>query len=433
MIVIMEKILILILFIITYIGIILFQKYKLSIIGISALVMTSICLGFKSFTLGELFSSLDYNILLMLIGIMIISDLFSDSNMPNKLADKMISKMPNTLGAIVFLVALSGIISAFMDNVATVLMLAPIGLMVAKKTNTSPIPIIIGIAISSNLQGAATLIGDTTSIMLSSTANMSFFDFFFINGRFSIFWAVELGALFTLPIIAFLFRKNNNKLEYQIEDIKIKSIVPSLLLILVTVCLICTSFIENKFFLLNGLICLGIGIMGLIYDRYKFNHKPLDIIKRGVDFETIGFLFFLFIIIKCVESVGIINNIGNIFTKVGDKNIFLLFTLIVFGSMIISAFIDNIPYVATMLPIITILNSNLPSISPYLLYFGLLIGATLGGNLTPIGASANVVGVGILKKEGYEVKNKDFFKIGIPFTLTSIIVGYLFVWLIWGI
>lgn len=111
---------------------------------------------------------------------------------------------------------------------------------------------------------------------------------------------------------------------------------------------------------------------------------------------------------------------------------FLIYTVIIWASVLISAFIDNIPYVATMLPVVQGLSLKL-GIDPTPLYFGLLSGATLGGNLTPIGASANITGIGILRKEGYEVKNSDFFKIGIPFTLAAIIPAYIYIWLIYGV
>ena len=125
------------------------------------------------------------------------------------LAEKLMSKMPNSLVALVLLSVLSGVISAFMDNVATVLMLAPIGFAVAKKIGVSPIPVLISISVSSNLQGAATLVGDTTSVMLGGFAGMGFFEFFFLDGKFSIFWAVEIGMLLTIPVLIFIFRKKN--------------------------------------------------------------------------------------------------------------------------------------------------------------------------------------------------------------------------------
>ena len=163
----------------------------------------------------------------------------------------------------------------------------------------------------------------------------------------------------------------------------------------------------------------------------KNKQNVFKTLKSSVDFETILFLISLFMIIACVDAVGIIDDIGNFFLGIGNKNVFLLYTLIVFGSVLISAFIDNIPYVATMLPVIAGLGltGNLQT----LLCFGLLCGATLGGNITPVGASANVVAIGMLGKEGYKVKSSDFFKIGIPFTMVAVLGGYLLLWLVWGI
>ena len=123
--------------------------------------------------------------------------------------------------------------------------------------------------------------------------------------------------------------------------------------------------------------------------------------------------------------------IAGIIADAGNGNIFMLYTVIVFGSVAISAFIDNIPYVATMLPVLGSLSAAM-SANPLLLYFGLLVGATLGGNLTPIGASANIAGVGMLRKEGYEVSFGDFMKIGVPFTLTAVVMGYLFIWFVYA-
>ena len=105
--------------------------------------------------------------------------------------------------------------------------------------------------------------------------------------------------------------------------------------------------------------------------------------------------------------------------------------MIVWGSVLISAFVDNIPYVATMLPVLSAVTAQM-GIEPFLLYFGLLSGATLGGNLTPVGASANITATGLLRKEGCRVQFKDFARIGIPFTLSAVLAGYLFLWFVWG-
>ncbi|MBQ7676718.1 MAG: TRAP transporter large permease subunit, partial [Lachnospiraceae bacterium] len=151
---------------------------------------------------------------------------------------------------------------------------------------------------------------------------------------------------------------------------------------------------------------------------------------KSVDLETLLLLTALFIVIGGVTEVGIIDEFASLIVSVGGNNIFLLYTIIVWGSVAISAFVDNIPYVATMLPVLSGVTTQL-GIEPYLLYFGLLCGATLGGNLTPIGASANITAMGMLRKEGHDAGFKDFFRIGIPFTLAAVMAGYLFLWFVW--
>ena len=427
------KLFVLIVFILVYVLILAFPKYKVFSASGAALLSAGgvLIAGVSTFIVA--LSSINYNVILMLLGIMITVGLFSESGMPNRLADKLMSKIPNALSAVIIICILSGLISALIDNVATVLMLAPIGMALAKKAEISPVPVIIGIAVSSNLQGAATLVGDTTSIMLGDYAGMSFMEFFFLDGKISIFWAVELGMLLTIPVLYFIFRKENKRISITSEYIPVTSYVPTILLLLNIVLLIATSFIDKKPDITNGIICMVIGIIGFVFYTVKFKTKVVETAKKLIDYETILFLLSLFVLIFAVEQVGIIADISKFFAKIGSSNVFLLYTLIVVGSVFISAFIDNIPYVATMLPVISSLCVSLPGVSPYLLYFGLLIGATLGGNITPVGASANVVGIGILRKEGYNVTNKDFFKIGIPFTLVAVLGGYVLTYLVWGL
>ena len=147
---------------------------------------------------------------------------------------------------------------------------------------------------------------------------------------------------------------------------------------------------------------------------------------------TIFLLTGLFVVIGGIKNAGVIDIIGNAISKVGGSSgsVFIVYTVIVWMSVILSAFIDNIPYTATMLTVIPVIAVNL-GIDPKIMYYGLLCGATLGGNLTPIGASANIAGIGILRKEGHEVKATTFMKYGVPFTLAAVITGYLLIWLIW--
>lgn len=425
-------------FILMYLFIIIKSDWKVYITGGAALLVTLGLVIFGNGSILEILSKIKLDILFMLIGIMLTVGVFADSNMPNKLADKLMSKMPNSIMALVVISLISGIISAFVDNVATVLMLAPIGLAIAKKIGVSPIPVLIAISVSSNLQGAATLVGDTTSMMLANAANMSFFDFFFFNGKFSIFWAVELGALATIPVLLIVFRKYNKKLSYEGEKVEVKTIIPTIILLLNMALLVVSSFLDFEINLIGyditaGVICLVCGIASLIIFSTTQKEKITECVKRSFDYQTILFLIFLFLIIGVVQIVGIIDDIRKMFEGLASSNLFLLFVVIVLGSVLLSAFIDNIPYVLTMLPVIEGLTGVLPQGADIVLYFGLLIGATLGGNITPVGASANVVAIGILEKNGEKVKSTDFFKIGIPFTLVAVLVGSIFTWLVWGI
>lgn len=324
----------------------------------------------------------------------------------------------------------SGLISAFIDNVATVLMVAPVGLAVCKKLKINPVPMIISIAVSSNLQGAATLVGDTTSIMLAAAAHMDFNDFFWMNGRPGIFFAVEFGALATVLIMLILFRKDTQKVDSD-QLTEVTDYVPTIMMLAHIVFLIIASFIPNKPEITNGVICVVCGIINIVWEYIK--HKDKDEMVsclKNIDYQTMALLLGLFMVIGGITEIGLIDDLAKAIASVGTGNIFLLYTIIVWGSVLISAFIDNIPYVATMLPVLGGVASVMGG-DPNLLYFGLLIGATLGGNITPIGASANIAGVGMLRKEGYEVRFRDFMRIGVPFTLTAVLVGYLFTWFVW--
>lgn len=429
-----------ILFAATYVLMLSFSKYRPYI----ALISGAIFIATGMLPIGNILGELDFNVLLMIAGTMGLVALFIESKMPELLADIVMEKVPNVQMAAVALSLFAGIISAFVDNVATVLMVAPVALEICKKLKTNPVPFIIGIAVSSNLQGAATLVGDTTAIMLGSALDMSFLDFIWYQGKPSIFFAVELGALAAALILAVIFRKEKAPIEKNIVRTKVTDYVPTVLLLGAILLLICASFAPESWNLpseINGIICCALLVIGLVYNFIK--KRTADAIispLKEIDFETLGLLVGLFLMIGGIKHEGVIDALADLLARLGGGNVFLLYTVIVWASVLISAFIDNVPYVATMIPVIASLSIQLSTqmgIAATLvatpLYFGLLSGATLGGNCTPIGASANITGIGILRRAGYEVKNSDFFRIGIPFTLAAIIPAYIYIWLLFGV
>lgn len=410
-----------ILFILTYVFMFIFSDYKHIVCLISALVF----IVFKILPLNMVLSSIDYNVLLMILGIMGTVNLFIDSKMPNKLSDSIIKISNNTKWMTILLSFFSAVVSAFVDNVATVLMIAPVALSIAKKAKISPVPILISISIFSNLEGAATLVGDTTSILLAEAVNMNFLDFFFYKNEIGLFFIIQIGTIASLILLYFKIRRNGRRVECE-NNTKVEDYFPTYLLILTIVTLIIFSFIPNKISIANGLICVTYYIIGLVRDLIK--DKDFSVLHNQlmmIDYQTLLLLASLFIIIAGIKEAGVIDYISNLFLGISN-NVFVLYTCIVFFSVLISAFIDNIPYVATMLGVMSTLAVKL-GVDATILYYGLIIGATLGGNLTPVGASANITSIGLLNKNGYKVSLKEYLSYSIPITLCAVISGYLLV------
>ena len=434
----------LILFVLFYILMLAVQQYRpwVALGGAGTFLLLG-KLGVYDFTLADAARAVDFNVLLMMAGMMGTVFLFIQSKMPARLAEELIAHVPDVRWAVSVLALLAGFISAFVDNVATVLMVAPVGLAIARRLKRSPVPVLIAIAVSSNLQGAATLVGDTTSILLGGFAGMNFFDFFWMRGRPGIFWGVELGALASLAVLLWLFRRETQpvcaKVETDVEDD-----VPAALMLLTVGLLIAASFLPEPaagplhtvYELRSGLICMGLCLFGTVRACLRAKSaKPLGRVLGELDCDTLLLLFGLFIVIAGIQAAGVIDAAARLFHAVAGESPFRLFTLLVVVSVVLSAFIDNIPYVAAMLPVvqsIAALMNDGRGMEPYVFYFGLLTGATLGGNLTPIGASANITAIGLLRKNGETVTTRDFLRIGVPFTLAAVLAGSVYLWLVWG-
>ena len=420
------KIFALIVFIAVYAMLLLLPKYRAYV----ALAAAAIFMALGIVPLGEAAAAVDWNVLLMLAGTMGTVDLFIRSNMPNRLSDYLVRALPSVKVLIIALALFAGLVSAFVDNVATVLMLAPVGVAIARKLNISPVNMILAIAVSSNLQGAATLVGDTTSILLGGHMGLDFADFFVYQGKPGMFWVVQLGALATIPVMLVLFRKETGTVDSDYLT-PVKDYVPTVLLVGTVLTLIAASFLPEKPAMINGIICMAYFLAGLVIESVRGMGKDLiGEVIRGIDYVTLLLLTGLFLVIDGVNRVGIIDDISRIIANLGGGNLFLTYTIVIWFSVLASAFIDNIPYTATMLPVVGGVAASL-GVDQTVLCFGLLCGATLGGNLTPVGASANIAAGGILRKAGFEVSTKEFMRIGVPFTLTAVLTGYLLVWFLY--
>lgn len=376
----------------------------------------------------DAFFSINWNVMGIFVGMLMVVDVFMNSRAPAYLAGIIVDRSKSTAWSILFICALTGFISAFVENVATVLVMAPIALSLAKKLKINPINLMIAIAVSSNLQGAATLIGDPPSMLLGGYAGMNFMDFFFYKGRPSIFFAVQLGALASFVVLYFIFRRQKEKHEL-IPVEKIRSFVPTVILVSLVVLLALSSFFDTGFSYSAGLLCMVAGVISFLWEKIRNDKNIMEGIK-SLDWESTFFLAGVFILVGGIVSTGWIDAVSSFLSGLVGQNVFMGYTLIVFVSVLVSAFVDNVPYLAAMLPLASSMSDKI-GINPSLFLFGLLIGASLGGNITPIGASANIVACSLLKKEGHEVSFLNFVKVGLPFTLAAVFAAYLFIWVIW--
>ena len=396
----------LIIFAVTYALMIALPKFRAHTACLSAAVF--VLFGF--ITPAQALESIEWNVLLMIGGTMGVVSLFGASKMPALMADVITYRVPDVRWAIVALSLLASIVSAFVDNVATVLMIAPVAIALAQKQDTSPVPMIISIAAASNLQGAATLVGDATSILMGNAAGMDFLDFFWFKGHIGVFWVVQVGCLLSMLVLLVIFRDERRQIQVG-ERTQVTDYFPTVLICAMLVLLIGVSFIPVKPKNINGYICLAIFAIGLLRELLRGNTRGAADAVNDIDLQTLVLLLSLLVIIGALTYTGVIGALSKAFIALSGESLFSSYTLIVWFSVLASAFVDNIPYVATMLPVMTA-SASAMGVQPYLLYYGLLVGATLGGNLTPIGASANITAIRLLEKRGYKVKSADYMKIG---------------------
>jgi Na+/H+ antiporter NhaD/arsenite permease-like protein len=315
------------------------------------------------------------------------------------------------------------------------MIMAPVALAYTRKYHLNPVSLLIGMAVASNLQGCATMVGDSPSIILAMESGMNFNDFFYMPaaklglpvGRPGLFLFVQFGALLSFPILYAVFRKEKKVYKLEKEIFKVRSWVPVWLLVTMIVSLAVSSFFQNRFAFFPLVICLFFGLAGMTWLKLSHNEK---ISKEHIDWESFFLLLGIFLLVGSIKKAGFIDSLAGYLAGAGTKSPFLLYLIIVWMSVAVSAFVDNIPYTLAMVSCVKTLAVSI-QVNPYIFLFGLLLGTCIGGNITPIGASCNVVGVGILKKNGYRVGFLDFVRIGLPFTLAAVAGSSLLMWLVY--
>lgn len=379
---------------------------------------------------AALLEHISWNVIALFFGTLILAELFMLSRMPAVIAETLVDRCKTARGAMLVICALSGLISMFVENVAVVLLVAPVAFSLADKLKISPVRLLILIALASNLQGTATLIGDPPSMILAGYLKLTFNDFFFYLGKPGIFFAVQIGGIAALAVSAYILRRYHEAIQL-IPQEKVRSWAPTVFLSLLVIGLSMTSVFDPDFKWLAGTLTMILALAALVWYRLFARWGSTRDLIRTLDWDTTFFLVGIFVVVGALSSSGWLDVVARELAELAGGNVLISFLMIVTVSVVVSGFVDNVPFLLAMIPVAQKMADTM-SVPVPLLMFGLLIGACLGGNITPIGASANVVAVGMLKKRGHLVSFGEFMRIGIPYTIAAVTAACVFVWFVWA-
>jgi Na+/H+ antiporter NhaD/arsenite permease-like protein len=373
-------------------------------------------------------TGVDWDVIFLLLGMMIIVSVLRRTGVFEYIAIWAAKRARGSpLRVMVLLVLMTGLLSAFLDNVTTVLLIAPVTLLVCDRLGISPVPYLIAEVLASNIGGAATLIGDPPNIIIGSRAGLTFNDFLVHMAPIVVFELFVFAAM--LP---WLFRGSFTADPSRVADVMAlnerEAIQDSKLLVKCGVVLagVLTAFVTHSFLHLEPSIValLGAGVLVLISGLRSGHYLG------GVEWETLLFFAGLFIMIGAMVKTGVIGQLARWATDATGGDALLAVMLILFVSALLSGIIDNIPYVAAMSPLVADLARGIDNpVHADALWWSLALGADFGGNLTAIGASANVVVLGIAMRAGTPISFWEFTRKGAVVTAVLILLAAPYVWL----
>lgn len=377
-------------------------------------------IGIIDFSAGM--ESIDFNTLGVLCGMMMFVAIVKESGLFEFVAIKSAKACKGNPWLIMIAFAvITAVFSAFLDNVTTVLLIGPMTIMLCKTLDINPVPFLLVEIIMSNIGGTATLIGDPPNIMIGSEAGLSFAQFIMVNAPIVVVIMVVLLVIFRFMYGRHLAVDEKNRLnimELSAEDAIIdKALFHKSVVMIVLVAIA---------FMLHGVFNLETSVIALTAAAViiLISGRDIEVAIEGIEWGTIGFFLGLFMVVGGMEHTGVIEMLGNAIVDATGGNVVLMMIVILWASAILSSILDNIPFVATMIPIIMVMEAS--GIDVYPLWWALSLGACLGGNGTLVGASANVVLSGIANKEGYNITFMSFTKVTFPLMLVTVALSTIY-------
>ena len=400
------------------------SRIAIALGGAAAMLIIGATDSDKAFYSHE--TGIDWDVIFLLLGMMIIVGVIHKTGVFEFIAIKAIKiAKGDPKKALVYLVVLVAFASAILDNVTTILLAVPMTLVICKQLNVNPVPFLLAEVFASNIGGAATLVGDPPNIIIASRANLSFNDFLIHMAPL-----VIVAMIVITPMLVWMFRKelvNTPEDRARIHELDEKSYLTNPVLMkksLAVLGLVILGFLLHTAIHAEPSVIalLGAGLLIAISGL-----KPSDYVQ-DVEWGTLVFFAGLFVMVGALVNVGAIQLLSDYLAEMVDGKPQLATGALLFVSAIVSGIVDNIPYVTAMSPVVVDLSASVPAVHGDVLWWALAFGADFGGNATIIGASANVVAIGLAAKAGIKISFWQFAKYGIPVTFVSIAIAapYLF-------
>lgn len=393
------------------------RRTRISLVSLSSALLLLVV---GALSPREAADSIRWGVLGLYWGFLLLSLLFSESGLPSVLAHRLLRTSGSEGRALLLLCGLTALFSAFLENVGVVLMMAPIALELARKTRSSPFLPLISVALSSNMVTTVSMVADPPSIILASETGMHFADFYWFKGRPGLGTLSVVGVLAGLLTHHFLHLRKRGE-PVRVREEKKKVDYSPLLLFLAGILLLC---LDPYLGIGPGVIGMGVGAGSLLLGWRRAGR-----ILREFDWDSLLFLVGIFVVIGAAQNVGLL---GDLARGLRDLRLGPAFTLLLltYLSVALSSFMDNVPLTVLMLPVCADLGASL-GMSPLPLMYGVLIGTGIGGNITPVGATANVFACRMLEKKGCRIRLKEYLKLSLPLSLVSVSVSYLLLQLFW--
>jgi len=394
---------------------------------LAALLGASLVILLKLVDQREAFAFVDFNVIFLLAGMMIIANVMAKTGIFQWIAVEAVRRAEGQPYRLLLLTSLiTAVVSAFLDNVTTVVLLTPITFFVAQRLGTSPVPFLISQVIASNIGGTATLIGDPPNIIIGSQMGKDFNDFLL-----NLTPAAAAALLVYLLLARWLFRDELRAATSALEPDDITRLVeaerkivnvPLMRISLVVMAFTILGFLFSRTLGLEGATIAMTGAVVLMIAAREDVHE----IFNTVEWPTLFFFIGLFILVGAVVKAGIISDLAaGVLSWTGGRT-HLAALVVLWMSGFISAIVDNIPYTVTMVPLIQALGQNVDR-EP--LIWALALGANLGGNATIVGASANVVVASMSEARGYPITFMQYLRYGVPATLATLVVASIDIWI----